>query len=163
MKKIIKVILIIILIVVLINSVKKSTEKIYNINKIKDTINDLKIGKIEIPSISVNNKIISRTDSEILDQNYVGHIKESSLNFDETIILAGHNNKAVFKNLKYLKKNDEIFLTIKNESKKYCVLNNIEIDKLDYTYFKNIKNTLILITCTNNKNKRLIIISKICV
>lgn len=162
MKRILKVILSVILIILLLNSVKEKSIEIYQKNKIKDNIYKIELGKIEIPSITLNNKIVSGTNKNILDQNYVGHIKESSLNFNETIILAGHNNKYVFKRLKELKRGNKIYLTIYDETKKYCVLNKIEIYYNDYTYFKKQENTLILITCTKDKNKRLIIISKLC-
>lgn len=162
MKKLLKIILLCIIMILLIKSITIKTTNLSQSLKTRDSIQKIELGKIKIPSISVNNKIVSGTSLKILDQNYVGHIKESSLDFNKTIILAGHNNKHVFKNLKALKKSDKIYLTIYDETKKYCVTSNLEIDAFDYTYFKNTTNTLILITCTKTSEKRRIIISKLC-
>lgn len=163
MKKILEITLSIILIILLINGVKEKSIKIYQNNKVKDNIYEIELGKIEIPSVSIDNIVVEGTKKVVLDQNYVGHVKESSLDFNKTIILAGHNNKKVFKRLKELKKQDEIYLTIYQETRKYCVVSNLEIEDTNYTYFKDIKDTLILITCTKDELKRRIIVAKLCV
>lgn len=159
-----KIIFLIILITILLF---KSISTIYTTNvqvsEQFDSILKVELGKIEIPSVSIDNIVIEGTKKEVLDQNYVGHVKESSLDFNKTIILAGHNNKKVFKRLKELKKQDEIYLTIYQETRKYCVISNLEIEDTNYTYFKDIKDTLILITCTKDELKRRIIVAKVCV
>lgn len=159
-----KIIFLIILITILLF---KSISTIYTTNvqvsEPFDSILKVELGKIEIPSVSIDNIVIEGTKKEVLDQNYVGHVKESSLDFNKTIILAGHNNKKVFKRLKELKKQDEIYLTIYQETRKYCVVSNLEIEDTNYTYFKDIKDTLILITCTKDELKRRIIVAKVCV
>lgn len=159
-----KIIFLIILITILLF---KSISTIYTTNvqvsEQFDSILKVELGKIEIPSVSIDNIVIEGTKKEVLDQNYVGHVKESSLDFNKTIILAGHNNKKVFKRLKELKKQDEIYLTIYQETRKYCVVSNLEIEDTNYTYFKDIKDTLILITCTKDELKRRIIVAKVCV
>lgn len=159
-----KIIFLIILITILLF---KSISTIYTTNvqvsEPFDSILKVELGKIEIPSVSIDNIVIEGTKKEVLDQNYVGHVKESSLDFNKTIILAGHNNKKVFKRLKELKKQDEIYLTIYQETRKYCVISNLEIEDTNYTYFKDIKDTLILITCTKDELKRRIIVAKVCV
>jgi sortase A len=138
---------------------KEESNNIIIKNDIKDSINTINLGNIEIPNIKLKSDIIEGTTLENLNQNKVGHIIESSLSFRETIILAGHND-TVFKNLYKLKRNDEIYLTIYDTKEIYQVLYNIEIDENDYTYFKKEENKLILITCTKDKNKRRIIIAK---
>lgn len=159
-----KIIFLIILITILLF---KSISTIYTTNvqvsEQFDSILKVELGKIEIPSVSIDNIVIEGTKKEVLDQNYVGHVKESSLDFNKTIILAGHNNKKVFKRLKELKKQDAIYLTIYQETRKYCVISNLEIEDTNYTYFKDIKDTLILITCTKDELKRRIIVAKVCV
>lgn len=159
-----KIIFLIILITILLF---KSISNIYTTNvqvsEQFDSILKVELGKIEIPSVSIDNIVIEGTKKEVLDQNYVGHVKESSLDFNKTIILAGHNNKKVFKRLKELKKQDEIYLTIYQETRKYCVISNLEIEDTNYTYFKDVKDTLILITCTKDELKRRIIVAKVCV
>lgn len=159
-----KIIFLIILITILLF---KSISTIYTTNvqvsEPFDSILKVELGKIEIPSVSIDNIVIEGTKKEVLDQNYVGHVKESSLDFNKTIILAGHNNKKVFKRLKELKKQDEIYLTIYQETRKYCVISNLEIEDTNYTYFKDVKDTLILITCTKDELKRRIIVAKVCV
>lgn len=159
-----KIIFLIILITILLF---KSISTIYTTNvqvsEQFDSILKVELGKIEIPSVSIDNIVIEGTKKEVLDQNYVGHVKESPLDFNKTIILAGHNNKKVFKRLKELKKQDEIYLTIYQETRKYCVISNLEIEDTNYTYFKDVKDTLILITCTKDELKRRIIVAKVCV
>lgn len=130
--------------------------------KILDSISDSLIGRIEIPSLSINLEIVEGTEKEVLDQNYVGHVSNSSLNFEEEIILAGHNNKQVFAYLYQLRKGDVVNLAIYKRTKKYCVTNNLEIEQTDYTYFKKNSKTLVLITCTNEETKRRIILLKQC-
>lgn len=163
MKKIKIIFLIIFITFLLFKSVSTIYTTKVQVSEQLDSILKIELGKIEIPSVSIYNKIVDGTKKEVLDQNYVGHVKESSINFNKTIILAGHNNKKVFKRLKELKKQDEIYLTIYHETRKYCVVSNLEIEETNYTYFKYIKDTLILITCTEDELKRRIILSKLCV
>ena len=106
-------------------------------------------------------EIIEGTDKIILNNNYIAHIEESYFDFENTIILAGHND-TIFKGIHILKKQDEIILTIKNESNKYCVFKNTKTDKNDYTLFKNNGPLLILITCTDDSDERRIILAKKC-
>lgn len=154
-----KIIILILIITILSSTYLKKETNVVNKEE-KDTYIEDVLGKIEIPKINVLNKIKEGTETSLLDENYVGHIKESSLNFNDTIILAGHNNKYVFKNLYKLKVKDEIILTLSNVTFKYNVILNTEIEVNDYTYFKMMKKTLILITCTKDQNKRRIVIAK---
>lgn len=149
---------IILIIVIILLSYSYKTSTIKNKNTIKDSRNIEVLGNIKIKSIMLNSNIIEGTTLDKLNQNKVGHIKESSLNFNETIILAGHND-TVFKSLDLLKKEDVITLEIYGNKKDYIVFDNIIISDNDYTNFKKEKNKLILITCTNNLNERRIIIA----
>ncbi len=151
---------IIILIICLIILSLKVNEFIQT-KKEHEMILKLQIGILEIKKLKLKKEIIEGTDKVILNNNYIGHIKESYFDFENTIILAGHND-TIFKGIYKLKQEDEILLTIKNEAKKYCVYLNTEIAKNDYTLFKNNGPLLMLITCTNDLNKRRLILAKKC-
>lgn len=154
MKKIIVIILFLIIFSLKINDII-ITKKTHNM------ILKSQIGILEIPILKLKKEIIEGTDKDILNNNFIGHIKESYFDFENTIILAGHND-TIFKSIHKLKTQDEIILIIKNESKKYCVFKNTKIDKNDYTLFKNNGPLLILITCTDDSDERRIILAKKC-
>lgn len=154
MKKIIVIILFLIIFSLKINDII-ITKKTHNM------ILKSQIGILEIRILKLKKEIIEGTDKDILNNNFIGHIKESYFDFENTIILAGHND-TIFKSIHKLKTQDEIILIIKNESKKYCVFKNTKIDKNDYTLFKNNGPLLILITCTDDTDERRIILAKKC-
>ena len=152
MKKIITIILLLILI-----TFNYENKIITNKTNITDTKNE-ELGSIEIKEIVLRSEIKEGTDNNILNQNVVGHVKNSSLKFKETIILAGHND-TVFKGLYRLKKGSVIELTIYGNTQTYIVDYKKIIYDNDYTNFKSEKNKLILITCTEDIKKRLIIVA----
>lgn len=93
----------------------------------------------------------------MLDNNYVGMMNAK----DNLILLAGHNIKLVFKNIHYMKKDDLINLYLENKSI-YKVIKTKEIMINDYSILNNNykEKTLILMTCTNDSNKRFIVIAE---
>lgn len=155
-----KKIILLLLILILSFSVEENYYEHIQKNKLMDEIRTLKLGTITIPKISKTLDIVEGTNLEILNQNVVGHVKESSLSFDEIIILAGHNSKKVFGDLKNLKKGDQVILKLYDEEKIYTVFYNIKIKENDYSYFQKEKNTLVLITCTETEHERRLIILK---
>lgn len=122
------------------------------INSIKDNKNIYNESYIEIPKYNI--KRIIKYDIRLLDKNYV--IKLNSKN--NLIVLAGHNINLVFHKIHYLKKDDIVYLYI-DKIHKYKVVSKKEIDINKYNYLNKEyqKNTLILITCTKNNNKRLLV------
>lgn len=133
------------------------------INKIKQ---DYKINDYtKIPYLVFHNGktvlIKNGTSKDILDQNYAG-IWNQNKNLEETnnIVLAGHNIKSVFRILHELKEDDEIKLYHKNYIWTYKVILKQIIDDKDFSYFEETnEKTLTLITCINDKKKRLIVVA----
>ena len=76
-----------------------------------------------------------------------------------TIVLAGHNNRYVFHKLYYLQIGDEVILSDFGIDYKY-VLDNIKYIDVDDFNELNIDNSLILITCSENNQKRYIVVLK---
>lgn len=118
------------------------------------------IGYLKIDKIGVYLPILKGTTNETLDKNVVG-MHGNSVELDEVgkIILAGHNNKNVFKNLKILKVGDRLHIISKNICYEFKVSEIKVYDRYDYSYYKSddSKKSLILITCCNDINYRLII------
>lgn len=155
-----KIGIILILLSLLICSLKRELD-INNINyhnkmiaKIHDSYHEFS-RYIYIPKYNIKRLIKNGTNSSILDKYYVGRM---NLNYTNLEVLAGHNVNIVFRKIHYLKKNDIVYL----EKEKYRVVNYKEIDINDYSILKNYEEkTLILITCTNDKNKRYIVMCKV--
>lgn len=120
------------------------------------------MGYIEIPKLNI--KRLIKEDIKLIDENFVGFIKESN-GLDSNIgttILAGHNNNLVFKRLKDIEVNDIIKIKTNIHEYEYNVIDTKVIDKDNYQYYTNDGyRKLILITCDKILGKRLIIISKI--
>lgn len=133
-------------------------------NLIDNYVEDVKItddsilGYIEFSDYNVKRIIKKGTSKEILDKNYVGMFDiSSSLDSNNHIILAGHNVDNVFKVLHKLKIGNEVIIYTNVGTYKYYVVNKITIMANDFSYFDVQENTLSLITCTNYKNRRLLI------
>lgn len=109
---------------------------------------------IKIPKVNIERIVKKGINDDCLNKNFacVEYI-------DSNIIIAGHAIEQVFLNLYNIKNNDEIEVKINSEYNIYKVNN---IYKLTYTEYMNynIKNSLILITCLNDFNKRLIVVAK---
>lgn len=161
--KVIGIILILISIcIIIIKNINEYNNTLYQnkiISKIKDShnINSEYIGYIEIPKYKVKRLIKEGTNNNILDHYFVGkmNIKNNNLT-----ILAGHDINLVFHKLHYLNKDDIIYLNDFKYLKIYKVIKKIKVDINDYTYLYKTynKDTLLLITCTNKSDKRLIVI-----
>lgn len=124
------------------------------INKIKDNHNYKEYySYIEIPKYNIKRLIKEEVSADILDNNYVGKMNIDTPNL---IILAGHNINLVFHKIHYLKENDLVYFN----DKKYIVISYKEIDVNDYSILDNKYDieTLILMTCTKDQNKRYIVI-----
>ena len=108
---------------------------------------------VEIPKIKLKAEISEGTTKEVLDF-YVGHFNESS-KLEGNICLAAHNRGYrvnYFKDLKQLKKGDEIKYYFNGKTKEYIVQENIIIRDEDWTYLEETKeNVITLITCVENE------------
>ncbi|MBE6159963.1 MAG: sortase [Lactobacillales bacterium] len=129
------------------------------ISKIYDNYNINKeyLGYIEIPKYNIKRLIKKGVSSEVLDKNYVGMMDTK----DNLILLAGHNIKLVFRNIHYMKKDDLINLYLENKTA-YKVIETKKIMINDYSILNNEykEETLILMTCTHDSNKRFVVIAK---
>ena len=124
--------------------------------------NDDILGYIEIPKFNIKRIIKYGTNKEVLDNNYVG-LHENSSNLDDrgNIILAGHNIDNVFKSLHKISIDDEIIINTSQNSYLYKVIEKKEISVFDTEYLEQqSEDILTLITCTNDKSKRLLVLAK---
>ena len=108
---------------------------------------------VEIKSISLKAPIEETTEMEVLEKS-VGHFEDTQLTLGN-IGLAAHNNgykNNYFKDLKNVKKGDEILYKYKDFTKRYIV-NTIKIIKnTNWSYLENTTdNRITLITCVEGK------------
>lgn len=159
LKRIIKILLFLSLFVLCIPSYNK-----YKLNKKVDEIIISKSSNIQskyegyiyIPKFGYKN-VIKKGDDAI-DENYVSmHKLSSEINSNGNIILSGHNNKYVFHKLYNLEKGDSIIISDFNIERLYVVDIIKKVDVSDSSIFNN-DNKLTLITCTNDTQKRLVVI-----
>ncbi len=130
-------------------------EKIDNIVLSKEK--EIYRGFIYIPRFDYKNVI--KKDSSALDENYVEMTNFSDEIGESSIVLAGHNNRYVFNKIYYLEKGDEIIISDRTKDFRYVVYNMKYIPVDDYDALNN-KDSLTLITCTNNNQERYIVIAK---
>lgn len=161
LKNIVKIFLIIVsfyLLMPVCKEIKRNylIDNVINQNKIDSSYE----GYLLIPKLKYKN-LIKKGSNEVLDKNLISMNEFSeSIESNKNIILAGHNNKQVFHNLYYLNKNDEIILSNFKNDYKYIIKEKKYIDVTDYSIFKQKDNTLTLITCSNDNQKRLIVIAE---
>lgn len=157
LKKLVKVLLVISLLVFFIPVAKDMTIK----NRIKSVIKNNNVnseysGFIYIPKFDYKNLI--KKGDKALDENYISMHELSSGIIDRgNIILSGHNNKYVFHKLYKLNIGDEIIISDFNIERLYAVEKIIYTSIDDSSIFDK-DNKLTLITCTNNSQKRLVVI-----
>lgn len=168
--KILKIISIIFVIISLVNTFNMNYKKLKNKIEVSKVINnitqykneynsDIK-GYFEINSLNIKNIIKEGVGSDILDQNVIGIVpnREFGINNDD-IFLAGHNIEEVFKNLHNISIGEIIKITTKNSCYRYKVVDKKIINETETSYLKNnYSNKLFLMTCTNIKRKRLLVV-----
>jgi LPXTG-site transpeptidase (sortase) family protein len=117
---------------------------------------------LEIPGINFE-KIVSNNIYEIEnDKNKISfYNNEKNLNKVNNIIIAGHNIKNVFGPLLNLKLKDKIILKSNYGTYTYEIASINEISVLDDKHLnETLEKQITLITCTNDTQKRLIVIGK---
>lgn len=124
------------------------------INKIKDNHIEKNIDYIEIPKYNIKRIIKDNACYKVLDNYYVGYVKNDN---KKLTIIAGHDVNIVFHKIRYLRKNDLIYVN----DNSYIVYDYKEINVNDYSYINKQynKKTIMLITCTKEKNKRYIVLA----
>ena len=160
LKRISSIIIIVLILLIFIPITKeiKINNKIEKVIKYKDIQFDYD-GFLYIPKLNYKN-LIKKGDKEVLDNNLISlNVNGSNINSNKNIILAGHNNKYVFHILYYLSLNDELIISDFKIDNMYIVKEIKYINAYDYSIFEEKDNTLTLITCTNDNQKRLVVIA----
>jgi len=109
------------------------------------------IGYIEIESVKIKKGIIDGINDEILNNNDIGMIR------DNNIILAGHAVENVFGSLYNISIFDEIKVHLYDKDYYFIVYKKVIVDKNNLDY---LNSDLVLITCTND-NRRLLVLGSI--
>ena len=109
------------------------------------------IGYIEIESVKIKKGIIDGINDEILNNNDIGMIR------DNNIILAGHAVENVFGSLYNISIFDEIKVHLYDKDYYFIVYEKVIVDKNNLDY---LNSDLVLITCTND-NRRLLVLGSI--
>lgn len=162
LKKLFRVVIILLLFNYSYNSVddnKLFNERIDNIvlNKEKENIDYLYISKLNYKGL-----IKSGDYNEVLNSNYILKVNNNSSitsNFFN-IVLAGHNNKYVFSCIYKLEIGDKLELHMDNILYEFNIT-KINIVDITDTYIldnSNSEKIITLITCTNDNQRRYVII-----
>lgn len=145
------------------------TEKIStnNVEKINNKENSIK-GIVTIPKIKLRKSFYDINSKENDVNKNICVLKESIMpdSHGSTLFLAAHSgnsNVSYFKNLHLLKIDDEVIIDYNNHKYYYIVNNIYEMEKNGkISVTKNINEThLVLTTCSENKGKQLIVVSKL--
>ena len=128
----------------------------------KEVDDNLVLGTIEIPKIGVSYPVISTTTAEYLK---IAPTKLAGVGLNEkgNCSISGHNyeNDKFFSKLGDLSKDDVVYIKEKDGMKRvYSVTEKKEISANDVSCLEqntNDKRQVTLITCTNVKNKRLVV------
>lgn len=106
------------------------------------------IGYVEIKSVNIKRGIVNGINNDILNNNDIGIIR------DNNIILAGHGVENVFGRLNKINVFDEVKIHLYDKDYYFIVYKKIIVskDNLDY-----LNDDLVLITCTND-DKRLLVL-----
>lgn len=167
--KILKIISIIFVIISLVNTFNMNYKKLKNKIEVSKVINNITqykneynsdiIGYLEISNLKIKNIIIEGVGSDILDQNVIGILPNRYFGTNDDIFLAGHNIEEVFKKLHNISIGEIIKITTKNSCYRYKVVDKKIINETETSYLKNnYRNKLFLMTCTNIKRKRLLVV-----
>ena len=128
----------------------------------KQVDDNLVLGTIEIPKIGISYPVISTTTAEYLK---IAPTKLAGVGLNEkgNCSIIGHNyeNDKFFSKLEDLSKDDVVYIKEKDGMKRvYSVTEKKEISANDVSCLEqntNDKRQVTLITCTNVKNKRLVV------
>ena len=146
---------------------KKHTSNITNIyrNNSKNNYLQNQIGNLVIKKINLNEPLFEINSSENTIEKHISILKESIFPNQENsiIFLAAHSGIgkiAYFEELDNLEPNDEVILILNNKKYTYIVKNSWEEKKNGYINVnKEIKNQLILTTCSPTKENYQLIVN----
>ena len=124
------------------------------------------LGKIEIPKTGVNLPILSRQTIGGMDIAPCCLYSTGSLNYNGKTLICGHNLKdgKIFSNNNKLQIGDKIYITTLDGKKvEYVIYSKEILIPEDVSYFderKSEKPQIILSSCTDDEEKRIVIIAK---
>ena len=138
---------------------KKIEIKLYEQNRIRNS--DI-LGMIELVRTNKKSMIKKGNIEEIIAQNQVVSLNQK-LDTSNTIYLAGHSVPSVFNDLHQSQIGDTILLTIQNRQYHYLIQDKKRVRTDDFSPLINRKeeNYLVLITCTNHPQIRLLVFAKL--
>ncbi|MDQ1144222.1 LPXTG-site transpeptidase (sortase) family protein [Bacillus sp. SORGH_AS 510] len=123
------------------------------------------IGKIMIPSLNINYIILNVTTDKNLDIS-ITKVAGPAVHRNGNLVLAGHNmkNGSFFGRLNHITPQDKIYLENRNgEKKEYSMVDKYIVNKNDLSPLDQSdheESIITLITCTQDPNKRLIVVAK---
>lgn len=130
-----------------------STISIYQKEK-QEIQNKKEVMNLEIPELNMKRSIATGNSNKI--DRFFATLLEGNHNNQ---VIAGHNIASVFHDLHYLKIGMYIYFTDHFEKQKYQVSKMLIVDPTQIKYLQETETEqLTLITCTENDQKRLIII-----
>ena len=114
-----------------------------------------------IDSLNINILIENGTSDAILNKNVVGKYDNNSTYLKGQVILAGHNNKKVFKNLNNISIGDSVVVFDNNQKYVYYVYDKKIISYTDTSnFYITSSRNLVLITCIYDNYHRLLVFCK---
>lgn len=132
----------------------------------KDVYKDIKsgdkLGKISIPSLSIEGVIVEGTENEEIAHN-VGHFKDTALPGENgNFSVAGHNSTVytnVFNNIDKIENGDEILVDALNGSFVYEVVDKFVVEPEETSVLNGYsdKKEITIVTCTSKGKERLIV------
>lgn len=143
------------------NSESKNSNTSTNIPK-----GQISIGMIEIPKTNVNLPILKDITVAGMEVATCMMYSTGSLNISGTTVIIGHNycNGKLFSNNNKLQKGDKIIITTTDGNKKeYTIYDKFITTEEDISYLERNTNNepqIALSTCTNNEEKRIVILAK---
>lgn len=109
------------------------------------------IGYIEIKSVNIKRGIVNGINDDILNNNDIGIIR------DNNIILAGHGVENVFGRLNKVNIFDEVKIHLYDKDYYFIIYKKIIVSKDNLNY---LNEDLVLITCTNDDRRLLVLGTK---
>lgn len=114
-----------------------------------------------IDSLNINILIENGTSDVTLNKNVVGKYDNNSTYLKGQVILAGHNNKKVFKNLNNISIGDSVVVFDNNQKYVYYVYDKKIISYTDTSnFYITSSRSLVLITCIYDNYHRLLVFCK---